>query len=96
MVNKGRRSQQFVINSGNNKIRVTALTLGPICYNEDCNNLREEMAGIGVTLRSQQIMGEVTTFSDTERMRGSWALPLLLTSEIASVCEQGWLFDHIK
>ena len=84
-----------MINSGNNKIMVTA-PLGLICYNEDCNNLREEMAGIGVTLRSQQIMGEVTAVSDIERMRGSWALPLLLTSEIESVCEQGWLFDHIK
>ena len=96
MVNKGRRSQQFVINSGNNKIMVTALTLGPIGYNEGCNNLREEMPGIVVTLRSQQIMGEITAVSDTGRMRGSWVLPLLLTSEIASACEQGWLFDHIK
>ena len=70
MVNKGRRSQQFVINSGNNKIMVTALTLGPIGYNEGCNNLREEMPGIVVTLRSQQIMGEITAVSDTGRMRG--------------------------
>lgn len=41
-------------NSGNDNIRVTALTLDPICCNEGCNNSQEDMPGIGVILRENE------------------------------------------